>query len=250
MELYGLAVFLNLFINLLLILGTNQILGEPNRLKRTVIAAGVGGIYAALCLRWFALGHTLLRLCVIGVMGKIAFGRFWGKGSFLFMLLQMAVGGLAVGLRSSGIVSVILTTVGIGAMFLSGVWDRRRRLIPVELCYGGRTVCVTALRDTGNTLKDPLTGRSVMVLGADAAAELTGLTPAQLRKPVETLPEQPIPGLRLIPYHTIDTKDGMLLGLWVAQAKIGKEKGGALVALAPEKLSEDGSVQALMGGMA
>ena len=128
------------------------------------------------------------------------------------------------------------------------MWDRRTGIVPVELSYGGRTARITALRDTGNTLLDPLTGRQVLVVGADVAELLMGLTPRELRYPVDTMTKKRIPGLRLIPYHTIDNPGGMLLGLWVEKVKIGKQKGGALVALAPEKLCEDGRFQALTGG--
>lgn len=250
MGLYVLAVCLNFLVNFLLILGTNQMLGEHFCLKRTAVSAALGGVYAAVCLCWHPLGHTVLRLCAIGLMSKIAFGGSLGRPGLLFMLLQLAVSGIAAGLRSSGIISVIITAAGVCAMFLSGLWDRRTKYIPVELFYGGKTVRVTALLDTGNTLRDPLTGRQVLVLGADAARELTGLSHTELRSPVETIPKRPLPGLRLIPYHTIDTPEGMLLGLWVQQAKVGKQKGGVLVALAPEKLSEDGQFQALTGGTA
>lgn len=249
MGLYMLATFLNFLVNFFLLIGTNQIIGEHLNVKRSVVAAALGGVYAAVCLHIYVLGNTLWRLCAIGIMSKLAFGRCLGRQGLLFMILQLAVSGVAAGLHSSGLLSVIITAVGICVMFLAGIWDRRTKHIPVELSYGGKTVRVIALRDTGNTLQDPLTGQPVLVLGADAAKELTGLSPAQLRRPVDVLPKQPIPGLRLIPYHTIDTPEGLLLGVWIKEAKIGKRKAGTLVAFAPEKLSEDGSIQALTGGM-
>ena len=249
MGLYVLAVFLNFLVNFFLLIGTNQVLGEVFRVKAAVLAAVMGGAYAALSLCWPPLGHTLCRLCVISFMSKIAFGRFYGRSGILFMVLQLAVSGIAAGLYGSGVVSVILTAMGICAVYLAGVWEKRTRLVPVELCHNGKIVVVTALRDTGNTLHDPLTGRPVLILEAEKANELTGLTFTQLRNPVETLSQNPFPGLRLLPYHTIDNPDGLLLGFWVKKAKIGKRKGGVLVAFAPENFSEGGKFQALTGGM-
>lgn len=249
MGIYVLAVVLNFLVNFLLILGTNQILNEHLSWKRVAVAAGFGGIYAAVCLRWHFWGHTLWHVCAICLMSKLAFGKLLGRRGLVFLLLQLAVSGIAAGLHSSGLASVAVTVVCVCVMFLSGIWEKREKFVPVELFYGEKKVCLTALCDTGNTLQDPLTGSSVLVVGADVAEELTGLTPSQLRCPVAAVSKRLISGLRLIPYHTIDTADGMLLGVWIPQAKIGKQKTGVLVALAPEKLSEDGKFQALIGGV-
>lgn len=248
MGVYIFAACLNFVVNFLLIIGTNQILTEHLSFKRAAAAAALGGVHAAGSLYFPPLGHTLWRLCAISFMSRLAFGGFWGRRALLFTVLQLAVSGIAAGLHSSGILSVMVTAIGVCAMFLSGVWDQRTKFLPVELSYGGKTVHLTAMRDTGNTLQDPLTGRPVLVLGADVATKLTGLTPSELRHPVEMLRKRPSFGLRLIPYHTIDNPEGMLLGLWIEKAKIGKQKGGALVAFAPERLSEDGQFQALTGG--
>ena len=105
-----------------------------------------------------------------------------------------------------------------------------------------------ALRDTGNTLRDPITGGEVLVIGADAAGELTGLTQAQLRNPIDSLGT--IPGLRLIPYHSIGNEGGFLLALKLQNVKIGSWKGSSLVAFAPEGLNLEGTYQALTGGVA
>lgn len=78
-----------------------------------------------------------------------------------------------------------------------------RRLLPVRLSGNGKQLRLTALADTGNELRDPITGQSVLVIGCEAAGQLTGLTRAQLRHPLETLTAAPLPGLRLIPYRAV-----------------------------------------------
>ena len=248
MALYVFAVILNFLVNFLLIIGTNQVIDEHSNLKRTIAAAAFGGIYAGICLRFYALGAWVWRLCVLFLMSKLAFGRAFGKRGLLMLVLHLAVSGIAAGLYTNGLWSVILTVLGGAAMLIVGLMDRRRKLVPVELSYEGKRVQLTALRDTGNTLRDPLTGKPILVIGADAALELTGLTQSQLRQPVDTMTKRFLPGLRLIPYRTIDKPEGMLLGLWIRDSKIGKHRCGTLVAFAPERLSEDGSIQALTGG--
>lgn len=244
MALYILAVILNFLVNLFLLIGTNQMAGNVPRIKHALLSAAVGGVYAAMCLRWGALGNLICRLAVIALMNRIAFGSAFGGRGVLFLLQQLAITGIAAGMESGGVFSVILGAAAVCLVCMGGMLGRKQ--IPVNLTCGNRSISIHAFRDTGNTLKDPVTGRPVLVLGADAAEKLTGLTRAQLRRPVETMGV--LPGLRLIPYHTIDRSQGMMLGLWVKEARVGRQRGGILVALAPEELSQDGSVQALTGG--
>lgn len=246
MALYITAVLLNFLVNLFLIIGTNQVAGSSPGMKRALLASAVGSLYAAVCLRYTLIGNLLCRLLSIALMSRIAFGRSFGGRGVLFLLQQLAITGIAAGAQSSGLISVLLGAAGVCLVCMGGFLEKK--YIPMELTYGSRRVRLTALRDTGNTLKDPVTGRPVVVLGADAAEKLTGLKKEQLRRPVETMGA--LPGLRLIPYHTIDKTEGLILGLWIREAKVGKRKGGILVAFAPEKLSEDGSIQALTGGAA
>ena len=105
---------------------------------------------------------------------------------------------------------------------------------------------MTALRDTGNTLKDPVTGADVLVVAQQVAEQITGLNSQQLSNPVESIGV--IPGLRLIPYRTVGQSGGMLLALRIQKVKIGKQWGSRLVAFAPNGLCADGRYQALTGG--
>jgi stage II sporulation protein GA (sporulation sigma-E factor processing peptidase) len=74
------------------------------------------------------------------------------------------------------------------------------------------------------------------------------LTQAQLQKPLETMAQRPIPGLRLIPYRAVGQDRGMLLALRFPQVYVGSRKIGALVAFAPEAVGEGDCYQALTGG--
>ena len=136
---------------------------------------------------------------------------------------------------------MLLGAAGIGFACLA--IGKGRDLIPVELTYGAQTVRLTALRDTGNSLRDPITGKPVLIVGADIAEKLTGLSPAALRDPVRTMGS--LPGLRLIPYRTVGNT-GFLLALRIPSVKIGNRQGSALVAFSPHILGS--GYQALTGG--
>ena len=118
----------------------------------------------------------------------------------------------------------------------------------LTIAYGGNVVRLIALRDSGNTLRDPITGEQVLVISAGAARRLTGLTEEQLRAPLETLASSIIPGLRLIPYRAVGQGSGMLLGMRFEEVTVGPRKQSAVVAFAPEGLGNGSMYQALTGG--
>ncbi len=251
MALYSiLALILSFFVDFLLLLGTNCLWGYPHCPGRCILGAGVGLLYAGLCmLKGFAfLGSFIWRTVFIGLISVAAFGlqksTLWRGG--VFWLLRMALGGAAVGADSPW--GAMLAVVCICILCAMGFWRGGRMgvYVPVELNYGDKQLKLTALRDTGNTLFDPVSGQSVLVVGADAAQSLTGLTREQLRQPVESIGV--LPGLRLIPYKTVGQEGGFLLGLRLRQVQVGSRRGSQIVAFAPVCLSSEGTYQALTGG--
>jgi len=246
----GLWVFLlDFFVNFLLTMGTNQLLGGACSLKNAVIAAVLGGIYSSLCLlpQLSFMGNPLIRMLCLAAMALIAFGHKGGAifRAAVFVALRMAAGSITQ--TWEGVNPWLLLSVSVIVLcFSSAGLPQRQNYVPVELNYGKRKLCLTALRDTGNTLRDPVTGKPVLVVGADAAQKLTGLSAQQLRQPVETMGK--LPGLRLIPYKAIGGS-GLLLALYIPQVRIGAWSGGGVVAFAPEVLNINGTYQALTGGM-
>lgn len=251
-----LVMLLNFTVDLLLLLAANRLSGFPPGWKWVLPAAALGGVYGGICLLpgFRFLGNLLWRLVCLGIMSWIAFG--WQlsaiRRGIVFVLLSMALGGIAMGLSGGGVVSLLLAALGIAVMCKVGfsVHIGTAKYIPVELTYGDRHIMLTALSDTGNTLRDPVTGCPVLVVGAQVAQTLLGLTPQQLRTPVDALSASGVPGLRLIPYRSIGQAGGMLLALRLKEVKIGSWKGSSLVAFAPEGLDSEGAYQALTGGVA
>ena len=249
------VILLNFLVDLLLLLGTNRLAGFPHAWGRTVLSAGLGGIYGGACLLpgFHFLGNTLWRLISLALMGVIAFGcnRSALRRSILFALLSMALGGIALGLGSGSFLALIASAALVCIMCVTGFRGRpgSREYTPVELHYGERSVKLLALQDTGNTLCDPVTGQSVLIVGADVAQALLGLSKQQLLCPVETLTAGVLPGLRLMPYRAVGQPGGMLLAMRLT-AQIGNKRGSTLVAFAPEGLDREGTYQALTGGAA
>ncbi len=225
----------------LLLLGTSRICGGTLDPWGAVLGAVLMGLYSGICVKLHFLGNGLVRglgLVCVGVMAFPA-DRDLPRRTAVFVLLSLALGGVA----SGGVWSAVLAAAGLLVLCLTGR-PGGGACVPVELTHRGQRVQIMALRDTGNTLRDPVTGRPVLVVGAQVAENLTGLSREQLQKPVESMGA--IPGLRLIPYQTIGQRGAMMLGMKLQNVKIGSWEGSSLVAFAPEGLG--GRYQALTGG--
>lgn len=248
------VALLNFFVDLLLLLCTNRLCGCSPGWGRLTLSAAVGGAHSAACmLTGFSfLGNTLWRIVFLGIMGWIAFGtnKCAVRRTIIFLMLCMALGGVVQGFETKGAIPLLLSAAGICCLSFLGFRDRpgSTKYVPVEVFYGEKCLRFTALYDSGNTLTDPVSGKPVLVVGADVAHQLMNLTQEQLRNPVSTIRSAQIPGLRLIPYTSVGQPVGMLLGRCFKQVRIGKWKGSSLVAFAPDGLCSDGQYQALTGG--
>lgn len=248
-----LFMLLNFGIDYLLLSGTERLSGGSPDRKGILLASSLGAIYSGGCLGpgFSFLGNHLWRIVFLGLMSILAFGvrgYAWRKTG-VFLILSMALGGLAelVGrgklwnLFLCGCVLWLLCRSAFGSGF-------GRHLVPLEIRLGERRLCMTALKDTGNTLLDPVTGEHVLVIGGPQAQTLTGLTREQLKEPMDTLMQNPRKGLRLIPYHAVG-QQGMLLGMRIQDVWWEGKKRSSVVAFAPDDLGA-GEFQALLGGMA
>ena len=256
MEVYlDLVVILNFLVDFLLLLGTNRLAGFPSGGKRCAAAAALGALYSGACMLpgFRFLGDLLWRGISLGLMAVTAFGfdRSTVKRGGVFVLLSMALGGIALSLGKGNIPALTLSAGGVWLLCRTAFGGAvgSREYVPLTLSYGDRSVSIVALRDSGNTLRDPITGEQVLVVSQDVARKLTGLSPAQLRSPLETLAQRPIPGLRLIPYRSVGNGGGMLLGLRFEKVKLGSRTRSAVVAFAPEGFGRGEVYQALTGGV-
>ena len=198
--------------------------GTSDRLLRT------GGLFLVLTCAWG--GGLLLLSRGLGGGGP---GRMGLRG--LLVAAALGYGGLSLGLR--------------------GQFRHTRAagdLTPVTLTHRGRLVTLLALRDTGNTLSDPLTGGPVLVVEGRALAPLlpeVDLDPAV--HPVELLgrarEQDPEAAFQLLPYRAVGVDHGLLLALRLEKAAWdGRTVEGCLAALSPTPVSDGGGYQALVGG--
>lgn len=246
------VALLNFLVDFLLLMATKGLVGEKADWKRCALGGLAGGLYAGICLikPLNFLGNWFWRILSLGLMCGIAYGfkRQSVKKGAIFLLLTMTLGGVASLLGQGDFLSLVFCAIGLLIICVIGVEKPREGLVSVKLTKGEQEYSLTALMDTGNTLKDPITGRNVLVAGENVARELLGLTHAELANPIQTLESKNYPGLRLIPFSSVGCTKGILLAAKMDRVWINGKETEALVAFAPQKIGKDGSFEALAGG--
>ncbi len=275
---------LNLIVNYLLLLATGKLAAEWLRRWRLLAGAAAGALYAA-AVFFPGMGFLLHPFCKGAVAVGMVLIAYGGSRRLLRLLLiffgvSAAFGGgvLAIELfggrgltLENGIyysmmdVKLLLVSAAACYLVLSLVFRRlgqhggkRGELLPATIRLLGKSVQLTALVDTGNTLTDPMNGRPIMVAEGERLATLFSPEefPArgELLSPVtamERLSRGSLRGrLRLVPYQTVGVECGLLLAVRTDRVCVaGKDCEGLLVALSPNKLSDGGAYSALVGTM-
>ena len=234
---------LNALVDYLLLLASARLAGEPLSRPRFLLGAALGGLYAA-GIFLPGLGFLARPPCRLAAAAVMVLAAFWNsrrllRQTVIFFALSCALGGgvLAVGLLGGRGLSLrggvlysgmdlkilLLSAAGCYALLTLALRGAARHtgpggeLLTVRLTLGARSLALTALADTGNTLSDPVTGRPVVVAEGEA---LEGLLPAGLRPDLAD-PAGWLEGLegpwqrrfRLVPYRAVGVERGLLLAL-------------------------------------
>jgi len=249
------VILLNFAVDFLLILSTNRLTAYPDNIIRSLLGALIGSLYSASCL---LPGVTFLKswpcsVVCAAIISIVAFG--WNSSTIrrgaLFALLSVALGGIAAGLDSINVLSLILSGLGMFLLCAVSIINPllNTRYVKVELVWKDRKYPLVALADTGNTLKDPITGAQVLVVNPQVAKNLLQLTQKQLLNPIETIQSAKLPGLRLIPYRSVGNPNGLMLGIRMDRVIINGQSVGNVIAFSPEEFGNGDHYQALAGGV-
>lgn len=281
MTVYVDGVFaLNSAVNYLLLLGTDRLCGGVSRRIRLLLSALLGGLYAAAAL-FPGLGFLQtvgMKLTVLLLMLLAAFGwqRKTVRLGLIFAALSAAFAGIVLlvsQLFANGLLlldagvyypvsffGLVLTAAAlyllIRFVFFRFFEHGGGQIVPLTLRLGENAIPLRALRDTGNTLRDPITAENVVVAEWTALARLLPdekLTAADFSAASELFSrlsaKYPRYRFRLLPYRTVGTENAMLLAVRCDSEQNGKIRR-QLAAFSPTPVSDGGNFDALTGGSA
>ena len=268
----------NAAVNWLLLLTATAVTGGGAGRLRLGLGAVFGGLWAVAVwlphLRWLGslpgelLGFAGLCLICFGWRGPAWKSWLWFFGvSCAFAGLVLAVTALLrIPAFQRGSRVYYRVTGPLLILLAGGVWlicrlcldrfarHRGRELVLLGLELNGRRVLCTALRDNGNTLREPVTGEAVPVAQWQLAARLLPeleLTAEAFADPPALLGrlralDPPLSAL-LVPYRAVGVAGGLLLALRLDRiTENGRPLRTRLAAFSPTQVSDGGCYEALV----
>lgn len=227
---------------------TGRLMSRPMRTLRICAASALGACYAV-CALFFDVpeaAYIAVTLTVSAVMCVCAykcggFADIVGSSVLLFSV-GCALGGVMTAVYSLGAgysdevpdggggVTVAVAAAAAVVVAVGGRISKRRRGVKtaeVKLAFEERDVTLTALADSGNLLRDPVSGRSVIVVSGDAASKLLPENAAEIARDadfasrLDELPGSVRRRVRILPVTNV-YGDGMLFGFRPDRAEIVK----------------------------
>lgn len=242
----------NVLLNLVLLIFTFILTGRRIRFIRLLSASLIGGMMAILpiILRLrYGIAYILLILLTGLLVITIASGmrsmsEQW-TAMLHFYVMSFVWNRLFTGLERilgtkytlcAAIVTAIMGTVS-GYLYERKQIVKKQTIYDVEVAQQGRKLTLKALLDTGNGLREPISGRPVSIIERDVYDNLCH----------QTIQER----YRVIPYHSIGKEHGILQGTEVDELIIWREdepyvQKKAVIALYEGKLSGNGSYQMIL----
>ncbi len=250
MTLYVDIIFLeNLIMNSIIILATGIILKNTQRIWRNLVSSGIGAIYAILIYtsNFKIYSNIILKVILSVVIVYIAFKpaniRSFLKHIIIFYLTSFTFGGVAFALlyfvRPQDILfqnGVLIGTYPIKMILAGGILGfiiitfafknikgklTRKDMMCTVIIGNTR---ITAIVDTGNLLKDPITKMPVLIVEREM---LKGIFPEIiLENATDIVNGKEIElgeyssKLRVIPYKSIGKENGLLLGIKAKNIRI------------------------------
>ena len=277
----------NLIMNSIIIYATAIITKSKIKHIRILISSLIGAIYSVLSyisnLAIFSNLFTKILLSII--MVYIAFNpkdiKALGKITLLFYLTSFVFGGVAFAmiyiikpqniLMKDGLFlgTYPLKTIFIGAIVASIILitgfkvvkskkKKKDMFCNINIKIKGKEKKIKVMVDTGNLLKDPISGMPVIVI---EHTELYDILPKELLNNLEKILGGDLKGipedikneylskLRVIPYSSLGKQNGMILGIKADEVKVEDEtiKNNVIIGIYNKALTKRGEYNGLIG---
>ena len=281
----------NLCMNYIILFATGYIMKLKQKQWRLVLSSLLGSIYAVVSYleilplySSFAV-KMLLSVGMVYLAYKANGIKMLAKQLVLFYLVSFVFGGCAFALLYfvkpqdifmrngvyvgtyplkiallGGIVGFIITYIAFKVVKTR--LKRKDMIYDVKITLHEKSLNLKAMLDTGNLLKEPITGMPVVVVEKE---KLYSLMPANLLNHIEELiggdgqeklneieEKEYLTKLRVIPFSSIGKQNGLMLGLKADKVTIQKEeerqtRKDVIIGIFPQTLSKNHIYTALIG---
>lgn len=286
MTLYVDIIFLeNIFMNSIILLATGVILKVPIRILRNLIASTIGSIYAIIIYvsnieiysNFFL--KLVLSFAIIYVAFKPVNIKSFLKYVVIFYLTSFTFGGVAFALLyfvspqdillqdgvligtypmkiilAGGILGFIIITISFKN--IKGRLNKKDMFCNITLNSSNKKTKITAIIDTGNFLRDPITKIPVIVVEKDKLKELLpfiildNVTNIINGKNVEL--GEYASKIRAIPFKSLGKENGLLLGIKMDEVEVEYQDANhqiknVIIGIYNGTLSRNGKYSGLIG---
>ena len=279
----------NLIMNYIILYATGLISKSKKSYLRMFLASLIGAVYATLeyILKVNIYSNIILKTILSIIIVYIAFNpqdvKKMCKQLVLFYVTTFTFGGIATYLIyvlkpqniiikngmyvGTYVLKVIFVGAIIGTIILAIAFKmaknkltKKDMICKVKIKLNGKEETVEAMVDTGNMLKEPITGTPVVVVERTSLYELLpkeilNNTESILGGDFEKIPEEIkneyVPKLKLIPFASLGKQNGMLVGIKPEKIEVineqTEEEKNAIIGIYNKSLTKKGEYKALIG---
>lgn len=280
----------NLIMNYIILYATGLISKNKISHLRIIFASIIGAIYAVTeyISKLNIYSNILLKIILSIVIVFIAFYPQNVKKMFkllvLFYLTTFTFGGVATYLiyvlKPQNIIikngmyvgTYVLKVIFIGAIvgtiiliiafkFAKNKITKKDMICKVKIKLNGKEIVLDTMVDTGNMLKEPLTGNPVVVVEKTSLYDLMpkeilnnteSILGGDFEKIPENIKDEYISRLKIIPFSSLGKQNGMLIGikpekLYVINEQLEEKKDNAIIGIYNKSLTKRGEYNALIG---
>lgn len=279
----------NLIMNYIILYATGLISKSKKSYLRMFMASLIGAIYATLeyVLKVNIYSNIILKTILSIIIVYVAFypqnAKKMCKQLVLFYVTTFTFGGIATYLiyvlKPQNIIikngmyvgTYVLKVIFIGAIvgtiilaiafkMAKNKLTKKDMICKVKIKLNGKEETVEAMVDTGNMLKEPITGTPVVVVERTSLYELLpkeilNNTESILGGDFEKIPEEIkneyVPKLKLIPFASLGKQNGMLVGIKPEKIEVineqTEEEKNAIIGIYNKSLTKRGEYKALIG---
>lgn len=280
----------NLIMNFIILLATGIVLKEKIKTVRLLLASLLGAIYSVVSYMSILeiYSNMILKIILSIVIVYVAFNpqtmkKMW-KDILIFYLTSFVFGGAAFALiyivkpqdilMKNGLFlgTYPLKTIVLGAIIAFIIIitaftivrtkiTKKDMFCKVEIQINGKKIETTAMLDTGNLLKEPITNTPVIVvehtllydcIPKEILNHLDEILGGEFENIPEKIKEEYMAKLKFIPFSSLGKQNGMLLGMKAESVKIKDteremEKDNVIVGIYNKSLTKRGEYRALLG---